>query len=513
MIGVFRRWSSASWADPERIAASLGLFAGCPADVHDCGNLSFYRLASPRARPTRGWRVTRTSAGNPVLLCGWLDDRPQLAAALGIASDDATTLYGAAFEQWGDRADARVSGTYSAIIALPDGRLRLARSAPGGLPLFYAATPEAAVVCSIPRPIFASGHPERLRDSSLHTYLALEIDEDPARTLYHGLDQVPGSSICYLSPEGASIDRWYDAAALPPTRYRRDEDYVEAARALLADSVRNALDASTRPALSLSGGLDSAIAGAEVLRQLGPDRELHTFTFHPLAEWTGEVPPTSFGDERAKVEEFAAMHPGVVPHFVDGRGLDFDDRAQQLFLACSTAYPANVSGTLHHAVNDAAVAHGADWLFTAVDGNISYSFTPPWIWASLLRRGRWGGAVAARRRAPRRSPQHSAQDRGTGANALAAGGRGRPDPPSPPPRGRSGGAHFPVAFSGGPSGRGRADGRLADGAQPTAVACAQPAPVRHGRRASPWLRTGLRPAVPRPCPLPAFNRVLLHHPG
>lgn len=389
MIGVSRRWASSSWVDGARAARSLGLFAGCSSEFEEAGASSFFKQVSPRSKPTRSWRATRSQSGLTVLLYGWIDNPKDLAAALGLRTLDPELLYVAAFERWGDRVDARINGLYSAIIALPDGRLRLARSAPGGFPLFYAANSEAAIVCSIPRPIFAAGWPQRLREDMFLSHLGFQVQETQEETQYHDLWQVPASAIVYLSPDGPQTIHWYDVAALPDTRYLRDNDYVEAAQVLLADSVRNALASSSKPAVSLSGGLDSPIATVEVLRQLPVDQRLLTFTFCPVSGWSGKEPPTCFADERGHVSAFAKMHPQIDAHFVDNAGIGFDDKAEELFLACSTAYPVGVIGTPHHGISRAAVDHGVDWLFTAGDGNVTYSFTPPWIYSKFLLRGRW----------------------------------------------------------------------------------------------------------------------------
>ena len=119
MILFIREWGQPSGVDPARAAASLGLFAGHPADFWRDGADSFAELPAPRAKPRRGWRVDRSPAGWPCQIAGWIDNAAEISAALGLTADglnNPTTaqLYGAAVERWGSDADSHLIGDYAA---------------------------------------------------------------------------------------------------------------------------------------------------------------------------------------------------------------------------------------------------------------------------------------------------------------------------------------------------------------------------------------------------------------
>lgn len=388
MIGLARFWKQAGWADPARIAASLGLFAGAAANAEHAPDLSLFCLDGPRARPRRGWRAFRSRSGLPVLFCGWLNDKVETAARFGCAADPAA-IYAAAFEQLGDRADQALDGTYATLIPLPDGRIRLARSPIGGLPLFYAVDASCAVVCSIPRPILAAGWPQELLRQPLIDAIGLHLDEDPWGTMFAGIRQLPDGAIGYLSPDGLAWHQWHDITALPDTRLKRDEDYLDAANELLARAVRNALGDCERPGLTLSGGLDSPIVADEVTRQLPPGQRIPAFSFHPLDAWQGQPPPTTFADERPFVRAFAAMHPALDLHLTDNAGIAHDFKAREMFLAGGRAMPAMTVATPHYGIRQAAAAAGCDCLFNAGAGNLNFSNSAPWAYQELLLSGRW----------------------------------------------------------------------------------------------------------------------------
>jgi asparagine synthase (glutamine-hydrolysing) len=389
MIGLARAWHDAAWFDPSRIAKSLGIFAGAPADQERIDNSWLFELAGPRGPARRGWRATRTRSGLPLLFNGWLDDRDDLARELGIRDTASDALYAAAFDTWGDGADQRLNGTYSALIPLTDGRIRLSRAPLGAFPLFYAADSSGCVICSVPRPIFAAGWPQELRSEAFRIALAMQVDTDGETTAWNGIRQIPDGTIAYLSASGIRLNRWYDLTSLRQTTLPRDQDYVEAARELLARSVHSTLGLAKNPALTLSGGLDSSNVAAEVLRQLPAGRTIKSFTFHPLDEWNGPLPAHNFADDRPHVRAFAAMYPQLEPHFVDNRNVGFDHKARELFLAGHSGYPSMTVGTPHHGVAMAAVEAGCDFLISAGAGNMTISQSPPWSYPEMLLKGHW----------------------------------------------------------------------------------------------------------------------------
>lgn len=388
MILFARDWHGSSWADTDRAVASLGLFVGHLPQTERSGNDLFAELRAPRARPQPGWRVARSRHGWPALLCGWIDNHAELAGELDLPADCPARLMAQAVERWGEHADRRIVGCYAAIVCLPDGRVRLSRSPWGGQSLFYHDDGDALLAASIPRPLFAAGLDKRLRDDAIDRLLAMELPHDE-QAMFANVSLVPHGSVVTLSPGKAAIDRWYDPLAIAPQKLKRDADYVEAANALLAEAVARALPTARKPGILLSGGLDSPLVGAEMLRQLPPGQRLPSFTFHPLPEWDGQVLPHKFGDDRPFVEQFAQAYPALDPHFIANRGVEFDDRAAQLFTACDAGYPARVLASAYNGLFATAASEGCDWVFTAECGNLTFSNAAPWAPGELLFQGHW----------------------------------------------------------------------------------------------------------------------------
>jgi asparagine synthase (glutamine-hydrolysing) len=387
MIFLLNEWNGPSGLDAARAASSLGLFVGAPANRETLLNGAVAELPLRHRRVLPGWRAQRSPGGCVVLLSGWIDNVDDLSQELGIEGS-AERLYGAAVERWGDNADSHVIGEYATVVVQPDGAVRLARSPWAGFPLFYRNDADALIACSIPRPLFAAGVPKELRASAIERLVSFEMPEDD-RSMFEGIDMVSSGTVITIRRGSVSINRWYDPDAIAPVRFARDEDYVEAANALLAKAVKAALAYAKKPAIGLSGGLDSPVVCDEVLRQLPEGQRLTAITFVPLPDWDGQGNPYYFSSDRPNVEAFAKMHPNLDTVFVANEGIDFTDRAEQMFMAADAGYPAQVMGSVHNGVLDAARERGCDVLIAADMGNATFSTEAPWAYGEFFRKGRF----------------------------------------------------------------------------------------------------------------------------
>ena len=373
-----------------RIAGSLGLFAGHPADLWLEGSLGCASLASPRSKPRRGWRPAQGNSGRICQFNGWLDNRDELVRALAIARPDLddSALYLAAVDRWGDTADLKCIGSYCAIVADSDGlRIRLSRSPYEAPPLYFHQGDRLTIAASVPRAIFAAGvQPELNRKRLVHNLLA---HYDTQADWYHGLVTVPLGTLAFLSPDGVRRHRFYD-----PKSYifgnPHPKDAPEQAKALLDEAADAILAKMARPGILLSGGLDSPLAAAALLRRLPAEARLPSFTFVPCAGWDGRSEPMQIGDETPLVEAFAAMHPRLEPHFFSNEAIKFDHRARDWMLAMGIV-PAGMSNMyMYHSLHQAALDSGCDGIVSADLGNFTYSNNGQWAFGEDFRALHWG---------------------------------------------------------------------------------------------------------------------------
>lgn len=385
MIAVWRDWSGSPIRCSARIASSLGLFAGQPAAYHLAGRTCSSQLASPRPnRSAAHWRPFTTASGDTLLLNGRIDNAPELASRFGLTGADPLAIYARAIEQWGLEADRFVIGNYCSVLA-GETAIRIARSPWDAPPLCFASFDGQTVVSSVPRAILAAGLPDRPDRIKLADNLFFNL-LDRTRGWYEGMGRVAGGTVVTIEPDGGSqAHDYYDPRNLPKVRFRSDDDYVEAARSLLDEATRRALEGAARPGMMLSGGLDSPLVASAALNCIDPGKRLPSFTFAPLESWQDALPEGLMGDEQPLVNAFAAMHPRIDPHFTRNEGIGFDHRLADFFAAMGGAPNHLCNFYVYHGVWQGARDAGCDVLLTADFGNQTFSGGADWCFAEYLR--------------------------------------------------------------------------------------------------------------------------------
>lgn len=396
MIAAWRSWGGGPAGPIAEIARSLGAFAGVSANHMSLGSGAYAQLDGPRPPPARrGWSPARCAAGALVLFDGTFDNIDEISGELGLPvaaaqpydSARAARVYGEAVARWGDAADRRVHGCYAAIVDLGEAGLRLARSPWSPPPLTWVNDDARAFACSSLRALAAGGVERELDRKVLFAALLGATERDDSGW-YRGTFTVAPGSVVHLTAEGARSQFWFDPADLPRVRFRRDEDYVAAANEQLERAVAAALRQARRPGMALSGGLDSGIVADEVLRQLPQGTRLPSFTHCLHPQWRGATRAGTFGDERAVVERFAAMHPALEPRFIDDPERGFDEQAVAFARATGLYFRMISIAAPYQGVWRAAREAGCDWLLTAEYGDTTLSCDPRWAPSEFLRRGR-----------------------------------------------------------------------------------------------------------------------------
>ena len=401
MLALFAGPKSSEPGLPERVAASLGLFAGLAAPVRRIEDSIFAQLPSvdqlpPRAnrqRPPpqwRQWQPVQTASGRNVLLHGWFDNCAAIAAELGISAADPAAVYGAAVDRWENQADDHLLGHYCTIVHDPLTRTaRLARSALRGPPLHFYHTSDSIGAASVPRALELMGLARKLNPRKLVDALYFNPAEDEDYLL--GSWRVGLGSVVHLSPGGFTKHIFYNPLAVPHGTLRGDRaELVAEAERLLTDAAAVAMAGSRQPGAQLSAGLDSSNVAARALRALPAGVSLKSFTIVPTAACAQEPVRGFCLNERAGVEAFAALHPRLEPHFIANEGFDFDHRLETLFLAMGTGQSCTPMNFRYHGLYDRAAAEGCDLMLSSDLGETTFSSWGDWGYSEYLRTGRWG---------------------------------------------------------------------------------------------------------------------------
>ena len=289
MIGFHCLWSGAELAPPqaERFVASLSIGARRRPAHRSLGSALFVSTVDDNRSP-HGWMPASTPSGDVVLFFGHIDNRQELRRAIPSplrGSGDAD-LYASCLGAFGAACDLKVVGQYAAIIWSPSDRsVKLTRSPIQAPPLHVWYDKDRLIVASVSRALFATGEvPCAIDEQKIADTLFLNYSEEE-RGWYKGVTRVPLGAHCCITAQATTTSRYYDLSALPPVRFKRDEDYVATADALFEEATRAALSDFAKPAISLSGGLDSQAVAAYAARSLGGNTPLLGLTGVPEAGW------------------------------------------------------------------------------------------------------------------------------------------------------------------------------------------------------------------------------------
>lgn len=248
-----------------------------------------------------------------------LDNRPELAAALGVPSEalgemaDSALLL-RAWERWQEGAIERLVGEFAlAVFDARERRLTLARDFLGDRPLFYARTGGRIAFATMAKGIHALGDVAPAPDMDrLRDYLALSRMVG-SNSFFAGISRVCPGEIVSFGADGQETHRQhFDWEGEAPVRYARDADYVEAFREIFDRAVADRMRTTGRVASHLSSGFDSSAVSVSAARQLGAaGKRLTAYTHVPIAGAERHEPPGRTGDEGPIAAEIAALYPNV----------------------------------------------------------------------------------------------------------------------------------------------------------------------------------------------------------
>jgi asparagine synthase (glutamine-hydrolysing) len=386
----------------KRFGASLCSGIGGQAITAELDGLQFaYRPLRSRHGQSRTWRPAILPNDKICVFHGYFDNTEQIAAELGTQRMDDAHLYGLAVERWGADADRRIVGEYCAVIAEPDRRhIRLSRSPFRAPPLYYFHDGDLVVAGSVPRIFFAAGIPHRLNEARMADSAMVNFTDQEA-SWFEGIRRVPlGTTVELQQGRERVLDRYYDPLAIATVRVADDAEALERVDQLLDEAVRACLKGSSKPGVTLSGGLDSPQVAVRALAAIPAEQRLPSFTFVPEGGYDSRVQAGMVGDERPLVEAFAAMHSRLDPHFTANEGYAHDHRWNEFFHLMGGAPSGLCNLYVFHGLFAGAVREGCDLLLVSDWGNNAFSDKGYWGFVEYFLTGRWRQLALALRHYP-----------------------------------------------------------------------------------------------------------------
>ncbi len=348
---------------------------------------------------------------------GRIDNREEIAAALGIESPALVRLSDAAlamrgWERWGEHVFPRLVAEFAlAIWDMTDHRLLLARDPFGYRPLCYYHAGDRFAFASMPPVLPALPWVPRELDERTLANAVAQLFGENERTFFKGIALCPAGHVMTIDRGGVRLRRYYDLAErIVPIRHRRDDDYVEEARALFDEAVRVRLRSNTRVGAFMSGGLDSSTGAVVAAEQLAARGErLPVFTSVPEEGWDGLTEEHCYGDETPYVRAIAERHPALELNLVRAEGLSHYHRQDELVRLAGA--PVRNAGNLPwiHAILEQSRARGIRVMLTGDNGNMTLSYRGDGIYDHLLRQGQYRRLWRELRLASRRTGQSTAR--------------------------------------------------------------------------------------------------------
>jgi len=261
----------------------------------------------------------------------------------------------------------------------------LARDPFGSRSLVYHSTPRWTVVATMPCGLHALPDIPRALDEQKLADALCRVGTDNTRTFYEGIAICPAGSFMLVDRGGIQTQRYYQfSERIQPVRYRKDEDYVEAARELFRDAVRAQLRSPGPVGILMSGGLDSstcAIFASDLLERRG--ERLSAFAWAPEAGWDGRVEGHVYGDETPYVRAIADRYPNIDLNILEAAGRSYDYN-QDVFLRLSDmTVPHAALAHLFQTAFEEAKQRKIRVMLTGSSGNMTLSYQGEGLYADL----------------------------------------------------------------------------------------------------------------------------------
>ena len=179
-----------------------------------------------------------------------------------------------------EKALERVVGDYAlALYDVGTGQLWLARDRVGHRPLYYAETPSGIAFASRPGSLLVIQEvpvePNRRFVSVFAGSHYRYIDNVPDESPYAGIRQVPAATVVCFTNGAKRTSRYWQLIEQPEFRESEQELAVQY-QELLMEAVRRRLALCSKPAFTLSGGMDSSSVMSCAVEAAG--RKLHAFS-------------------------------------------------------------------------------------------------------------------------------------------------------------------------------------------------------------------------------------------
>lgn len=323
-----------------------------------------------------------------------LDNRGDLARELALVHPEQmadSTILMAAWTQWGSACLDHIVGGFAFAVWTPARQeLFAARDHAGERPLFYHRADRFFALASMPKGLlalpgmFRGFDEQRVIDGLVHAH------PDWHTSYYKGIARLPLGHFLRVTPDSFVCEPFWHPCDAKPTRFRRDEEYVDAFVDLFDKATEARLRSPRAIGAHLSSGLDSSSVAATAARILAPHgKGLTAFTSVPRDRFLGKGLPGRLLYEGPGAAEVAAMYPNIEHVQMDSEGYDLLEDTKAWTDAMDEPAINCVNLLWIWAIMAEAKRRDIGVILQGTAGNATFSFDGGEAMTTLFRTGRW----------------------------------------------------------------------------------------------------------------------------
>jgi asparagine synthase (glutamine-hydrolysing) len=206
------------------------------------------------------------------------------------------------YEEQGEACVAALRGMFAfALWDAPAAKLMLARDHLGQKPLYYAQLGRCLLFASESKAILAAEPGLRELDpEAMHHYLSLRFIPPP-QTMLRGIRKLPPAHMLVFQGGHLSLRRYWELS-FRDKLVLNEQEYIEALRERLIETVGAHLVSDVPVGAYLSGGLDSSMIAAVMARELG--QSFKTFAIGVEAQDFNELPFARLASDHLGTQHF-----------------------------------------------------------------------------------------------------------------------------------------------------------------------------------------------------------------
>ena len=342
-----------------------------------------------------------------------LDNRPELTEALELEASAETPdslFIMRAFEKWGVECAKHLVGAWAfALWDAPKNRLMLARDPMGARTICWHRNAQRLAFATTARALTALPDVAATLNLDLVADMLAGNTADATRTFARDVTELPLASRMIVTRDRIHIERYWSPDYGHEVKLKRDEDYVEAFRALFDRVMSDNLRTNSPVGVMMSGGLDSAAIGATAARQLAPSgARVTAFTEVPRQGFADKVIPRRYADETPYVRAIAEMYPNLDVEWVRQGDKNLLDDDENYLRYHDGPFGTAANRVWWEMILRESGARGINTILDGMQGNVAFSWSGSGLLAELVRQGKWRQARREARAATRSGEQNAA---------------------------------------------------------------------------------------------------------